>query len=83
MDFSDGYYHLFVEPCSILRETLPGGHGRFCPEPFALSPVLPSAGGVTGLLRGGHELGVRRHVALVQEPASFLLLAVAQAVLVE
>lgn len=29
-------------------------------------------------LRGRHELGVRRHVALVQEPAALLVLAAAQ-----
>lgn len=32
-------------------------------------------------LRGGHELGVRGHVPLMQEPAAFLLLAPAHAVL--
>lgn len=42
----------------------------------------PTAGRrLLGLLRGGHELGVGRHVALVKEPASFLLLVVAQTVL--
>lgn len=39
------------------------------------------SGGAVSLLRGRHELRVRGHVALVQEPAGLLLLTVAQTVL--
>lgn len=38
-------------------------------------------GGRGGVLRGRHELGVRGHVALVQEAAALLLVAVAEPVL--